>query len=177
MIDLFPVHARMEIGDGMLDGGRRISAIALIRIGEVVGSAGIQGRGRGAFQVVRVPGPRGSPIAWLMMFAHRRAVDRVRAEQSLAARERVFGLTQFPPDSDVVYDEVGQRLVECAVAREVHKLRDRQREAVVLAFFGDHTYAQVAVDLGISVPTAKSRIRAGLKTLGRRLPSSLYDLP
>ncbi|PPJ18767.1 sigma-70 family RNA polymerase sigma factor [Nocardia nova] len=120
---------------------------------------------------------RGSPMTWLMMFAHRRAVDRVRAEQSLADRERVFGNTQFPPDRDVVYDEVGQRFVERAVAREVHKLRGRQREAVVLAFYGDRTYAQVAVDLGISVPTAKSRIRAGLITLGRRLSSSLYDLP
>lgn len=120
---------------------------------------------------------RGSPMAWLMMFAHRRAVDRVRSEQSLADRERAVGHMQFPPDRDVVYDEVGRRLAERAVAWEVGKLRSRQREAIVLAFYGDRTYAQVAVDLNISLPTAKSRIRAGLQTLGRRLPWSAYDLP
>lgn len=117
---------------------------------------------------------RGSPMTWLMMFAHRRAVDRVRAEQSSTDRERAFGRTQFPPDRDVVYDEVSQRLEEHHVAREVHKLGGRQREAIMLAFYGDRTYAQVAFALGIPLPTAKARIRAGLKTLERRLSSSSY---
>ncbi len=120
---------------------------------------------------------RGSPMAWLMMFAHRRAVDRVRSEQSLADRERVFGRRQLLPDRDVVYDEIGQRLDERAVAGEVRKLDRHQREAIMLAFYGDRTYAQVAIDLGIPLPTAKSRIRAALKTLGHRLSSSVYDLP
>ncbi|WP_084506528.1 sigma-70 family RNA polymerase sigma factor [Nocardia violaceofusca] len=120
---------------------------------------------------------RGSPMAWLMMFAHRRAVDQVRSEQALADRERAFGRRQFSPDHDVVYDEVGQRLEQRAVAGEVCKLRSRQREAIELAFYGDRTYAQVAIDLDIPLPTAKARIRAGLKTLGRRLSSSSHDLP
>jgi len=120
---------------------------------------------------------RGTPMTWLMMFAHRRAVDRVRSEQSLADRERAFGRREFPPDRDVVYDEIGQRLDRRAVAWEVLNLHRRQREAIVLAFYGDRTYAQVAVVLGVPVPTAKSRIRAGLKTLGRHLSSSSYDLP
>lgn len=112
---------------------------------------------------------RASPMAWLMMFAHRRAVDRVRSEQSLADRERAFGQGQFTRERDVVFDEVTQRLDERSVAGEVNRLGQRQREAILLAFYGGRTYPEVAHDLGIPVPTAKARIRAGLKTLGTRL--------
>ncbi len=112
---------------------------------------------------------RAGPMAWLMMFAHRRAVDRVRSEQSLADRERAFGSGQIQHEGDVVFDEVTRRLDEHSVAGEVLRLGRRQREAILLAFYGDRSYPQVAHDLGIPVPTAKSRIRAGLKTLSTRL--------
>ena len=112
---------------------------------------------------------RAGPMAWLMMFARRRAVDRVRSEQSMADRERAFGRGQILSEGDVVFDEVTRRLEEYSVAGEVRRLGRHQREAIVLAFYGDRTYPEVAHDLGIPVPTAKSRIRAGLKTLGTRL--------
>ncbi|MEU6563078.1 sigma-70 family RNA polymerase sigma factor [Nocardia nova] len=112
---------------------------------------------------------RASPMAWLMMFAHRRAVDRVRSEQSLADRERAFGRVEIRHEGDVVFDEVTRRLDEHSVAGEVRRLGRRQREAIMLAFYGNRSYPEVAHDLGIPVPTAKSRIRAGLKTLGTRL--------
>ncbi|MDR7167445.1 RNA polymerase subunit sigma [Nocardia sp. MDA0666] len=118
---------------------------------------------------------RASPMAWLMMFAHRRAVDRVRSEQSLADRERAFGRGQYQPECDVVFDEVTQRLDERSVAGEVHRLGHRQREAILLAFYGGRTYPEVAQDLGIPLPTAKARIRAGLKTLGSRLSEKSRD--
>ncbi|MBO0853815.1 MAG: sigma-70 family RNA polymerase sigma factor [Nocardia sp.] len=112
---------------------------------------------------------RASPMGWLMMVAHRRAVDKVRAEQSLADREQAFGREQFQPARDVVFDEVTQHLDERSVAGEVRRLRPRQREAILLAFYGDHTYPEVADLLGIPLPTAKARIRAGLRALGTRL--------
>ncbi|WP_227982625.1 sigma-70 family RNA polymerase sigma factor [Nocardia spumae] len=118
---------------------------------------------------------RASPMAWLMMFAHRRAVDRVRSEQSMADRERAFGRGQFLRERDVVFDEVTQRMDEHSVAGEVNRLGHRQREAILLAFYGDRTYPEVAHDLGIPVPTAKARIRAGLKTLGTRLSAAARD--
>ncbi|NKY52713.1 sigma-70 family RNA polymerase sigma factor [Nocardia vermiculata] len=112
---------------------------------------------------------RASPMGWLLMFAHRRAVDRVRSEQSQADRERVFGRGQYQRDRDVVFDEVTQHLDELSVAGEVHRLGERQREAILLAFYGGRSYPEVARDLGIPLPTAKARIRAGLRTLGSRL--------
>lgn len=118
---------------------------------------------------------RASPMGWLMMFAHRRAVDRVRSEQSLANREREFGRGQFVRERDVVFDEVTQRMDERSVAGEVHRLGERQREAILLAFYGGRSYPEVARTLGIPLPTAKARIRAGLHMLGSRLSTPVRD--
>ena len=41
-------------------------------------------------------------------------------------------------------------------------LSDLQREAIMLAFYSGHTYAEVAGMLGIPVGTAKARIRDAL---------------
>jgi RNA polymerase sigma-70 factor, ECF subfamily len=42
------------------------------------------------------------------------------------------------------------------------ELTDRQREAVLLAFYGDCTYRQVAAILGVPEGTLKTRIRDAL---------------
>jgi RNA polymerase sigma-70 factor (ECF subfamily) len=49
--------------------------------------------------------------------------------------------------------------------RGLELLTRPQREAVTLAFYGGHTYAEVAVILGIPVGTAKTRIRSALARL------------
>ena len=48
----------------------------------------------------------GSPMAWLMTLAHRRAVDRVRSEQAASTRESRYGAANAEPPSDHVADTV-----------------------------------------------------------------------
>ncbi|MBP3034841.1 ECF RNA polymerase sigma factor SigK [Arthrobacter sp. zg-ZUI100] len=104
----------------------------------------------------------GSPLAWLLTLAHRRAVDRVRSEQSSANREARYGAAMQEPDYDNVVDTVTQRLDAEAVTACLQSLTDTQRESVRLAYYGGLTYREVAEKLNAAVPTIKSRIRDGL---------------
>src|SRR6185312_1031648 len=48
----------------------------------------------------------GSPLAWLLTVAHRRAVDRVRAEQAAGQRESRYGAANVEVPADYVADAV-----------------------------------------------------------------------
>jgi RNA polymerase sigma-70 factor (ECF subfamily) len=113
----------------------------------------------------RFDATQGTVTAWSATIAHRRAVDRVRSEQS--ARNRVEREMALPVDDhDVVAETVvedGYRAFERRrVRRALDRLTDMQREAVELAYFGGHTYREVAVLLGQPEGTIKTRIRDGM---------------
>jgi len=102
----------------------------------------------------------GSAAAWVMTLAHRRAVDRVRAEQKAAEREMRVA------SSAVAYDEVAEaveaRLDRERVRRCLGSLTELQRESVTLAYYGGYTYREVAGLLGVAIGTVKTRMRDGL---------------
>lgn len=112
---------------------------------------------------------KGSALTWLMTLAHRRAVDRVRAEQAHSQRENTYGSRVLGYDFDEVTEEVERRLEQQAVVAGLATLTETQREAISLAYYGGRTYAEVARHLGVGLPTVKSRIRDGLTRLKRSL--------
>ncbi len=103
-----------------------------------------------------------SPIGWLLTLTQRRSVDRVRSEQSASDRNHAYGASNLSREHDVVADEVGQRLDEQHVVECLETLTDTQREAIALAYYGGHTYREVADLLGSGLPAIKTRIRDGL---------------
>ena len=103
---------------------------------------------------------RGSAAGWIFTIAHRRAVDRVRAEQAAADRERRTATASVPFDD--VIEEVTARLEQHAVRRCLRTLTQLQRESILLAYYGGLTYREVADRLGIALPTVKTRMRDGL---------------
>ena len=103
---------------------------------------------------------RGSAAGWILAIAHHRAVDRVRAEQAAADRERRAGTADVPFDEVVA--EVTARLEHEAVRRCLRALTGIQREAILLAYYGGLTYRDVAEHLGAGLPTIKTRMRDGL---------------
>lgn len=107
----------------------------------------------------------GSPMAWVMTIAHRRAIDRVRAVQAATDREARYGAASQDLDRDVVSEEAETNFEAEAVSRCLGTLTDTQRESVRLAYYGGLTYREVAEHLGAAVPTIKSRIRDGLLRL------------
>jgi RNA polymerase sigma-70 factor (ECF subfamily) len=103
---------------------------------------------------------KGSALAWVTTIAHRRAVDRVRAEHRLAERQVRAAWHQ------VAYDEVAEaveaRLDRERVRRCLGSLTSVQRESVTLAYYGGYTVREVAALLAAPEGTVKTRMRDGL---------------
>jgi RNA polymerase sigma-70 factor (ECF subfamily) len=105
---------------------------------------------------------RGSATAWMYTIAHRRAVDRVRAEQAGAERLRRVAVSSVDTPYDEVVEQATARLDRVQVRRCLDGLTALQREAITLAYYGGHTYREVAELLKTPVPTVKTRMRDGL---------------
>lgn len=105
---------------------------------------------------------KGAPKSWCCAIAHRRAVDRVRSEQAARDREDRDHLRAPPPPGDSVEEAVAEQFLAQRVRDGLDALTDLQRSAVELAYYGGHTYREVAVLLDIAEGTAKTRIRDGL---------------
>jgi RNA polymerase sigma-70 factor, ECF subfamily len=104
---------------------------------------------------------RGSAAAWALTIAHRRAVDRVRAEDASTRREQKVA-PDFEPGCDDVAEVVEASLDRQRVRRCLDSLTEIQRESVNLAYYGGYSYPQVAQLLGVALGTVKTRIRDGL---------------
>ncbi|MDO8363658.1 MAG: ECF RNA polymerase sigma factor SigK [Actinomycetota bacterium] len=114
---------------------------------------------------------RGSVKSWTATLAHRRAIDRVRSEQ--ASRNRMErDAAGRPGEVESVGDIVETSLDNARVRRALGSLTPSQREAVELAYFGGHTYREVAVLLQVPEGTVKSRIRDGMIRLRDELGAS-----
>ena len=113
---------------------------------------------------------RGSLRAYLLAQTHGRSVDVVRAESARRRREerdaRRSGGTAYDLEREVYQLNLAEQ-VRDALA----ELSDGERAAIELAYFGGHSYREVAELLGQPEGTVKSRIRAGLG----RLRSALVD--
>ncbi|KAA1397264.1 sigma-70 family RNA polymerase sigma factor [Aeromicrobium ginsengisoli] len=107
---------------------------------------------------------RGSAKGWVMTLAHRRAVDAVRHDQAATNRENSYDWSNGP-DYDEVEETVSMTLEHEQVRRCLEGLTELQREAVNLAYYNGHTYAEVAEVLDANPATIKTRIRDGLVRL------------
>ena len=108
---------------------------------------------------------RGAVTSWVATIAHRRAVDRVRSEQAARNRVERESARAEPPHDEVADSVVAvdqSQFDRRRVRRALDRLTSMQREAVELAYFGGHTYREVAVLLGVPEGTVKTRIRDGM---------------
>lgn len=115
---------------------------------------------------------RGTAVSWIMMMAHGRAVDRVRASQASRARDFRIGVR----DREVHFDpvsEAGELAAESArVTIALGRLTEVQRNAIYLTYFEGLTGSQLAARLDIPVGTLKSRLREALIRLREELGPS-----
>lgn len=107
----------------------------------------------------------GTPLAWLMTVAHRRAVDRVRSEQAATDREARYGAATVELPMDQVAEGVLTRDEYRQVTNCLGALTDRQRECIQLAYYEGLTYVQVSSRLSANLATVKSRMRDAIRGL------------
>ncbi len=111
---------------------------------------------------------RGRLRPWLVAQAHARAVDAVRSETARTRRQERDGRLAAPTVPDV--DEAVQAAaLSDDVRRAVDQLAEDERAAIVLSYFGGHSYRETAELLGAPEGTVKTRIRRGLMRLRRVL--------
>lgn len=112
---------------------------------------------------------RGTASTWLLMLAHRRAVDRVRSVQASRDRDRRVATRNLERCADVVWEDVAEGVERDEVRGALRRLSGLQREAIDLTYFQGLTYREAADQLGKPLGTVKSRIRDGLCRLGEQL--------
>jgi RNA polymerase sigma-70 factor, ECF subfamily len=111
---------------------------------------------------------RGELGSYLRLMARSRALDLWRREHAAQrARDRLASLTvpdEIPPEDrpDVA---AARHALRQPVGAAMGRLPERQREALLLAYWGGMTADEIARRSGVPLGTAKSRIRMGLDRL------------
>lgn len=108
---------------------------------------------------------RASPITWLATIARNRAIDR-RRQIGPRAHDRpvdaAVDIADDAPDALTLLhrSDDARRLADC-----LGELDGRTRDAIVAAFYGGHTYDELATNANVPSGTMKSLIRRGLLRL------------
>jgi RNA polymerase sigma-70 factor, ECF subfamily len=116
--------------------------------------------------------PRRGPLrAFLLTMAHSRAVERVRAEESLR-RRHAAAERQPVRVADDPARLMEAHAVETAVRGALAELPEVQRVPIEMAYFEGMSYRQVALELGEAEGTVKYRIRMGMQKLRAAMRST-----
>lgn len=107
---------------------------------------------------------RGSLRSYLLAQTHGRSVDLIRSETSRRAREEREAM-MAPSGAYDLEREVWDLTQAEHVRDALTQLSSGERQAIELAYFGGHTYREVATLLDEPEGTVKSRIRSGLNRL------------
>jgi len=122
----------------------------------------------------RVDTVRGSLRTYLLIRTHSRSVDMLRSRAARSRREERDAFAAPLITSDIER-EIGEVALAERMSAAIGSLPPDERTAIELAYFGGHTYRQVAQVLDEPEGTVKSRIRRGLGRLrevleGAQLP-------
>lgn len=114
---------------------------------------------------------RASVSTWAVTVARRRAVDRVRREQSQRDRIQRSAILRTTPNESPG-DTVVASLEAERVGRALAELPEDQRVVIEMAFIDGDSHSDIAERLGVPLGTVKGRVRLGLRKLNGKLGAS-----
>ena len=109
----------------------------------------------------------GTVTAWLVMMARSVAIDRIRSRNAQPKTLELTNLEFSEPGGSSATPEPAtlERVRRARIQLVLSELPAEQREALILAFFGGLSHAELAERLGQPLGTIKTRIRLGLRRL------------
>jgi RNA polymerase sigma-70 factor, ECF subfamily len=117
--------------------------------------------------------PKLGPVRpWLLQIAHFRIANELRRQSrrpKIQADPEGERLASIPEPGPGQSEEVWNAYRSSALRRAMEELPPPQRQALGLAFFEQLSHDEIASALKLPLGTAKSRIRAGLRSLRLRL--------
>jgi RNA polymerase sigma factor (sigma-70 family) len=118
---------------------------------------------------------RGGFRTFFLSLVHHRAVDTVRREERIRARqERASNLEpvtdEDPAESVTDAADLADRRIEVRAALET--LPPEQRQVLEMAYYGGRTQVQIAEEIDIPIGTVKTRTLAAMRKLRRLLDRS-----
>ena len=111
---------------------------------------------------------RGALRSYLLAQTHGRSIDLIRSETSRTRREQQEARYTATSGYDLEHEVVDLAVAE-GVRQSLASLPEQERVPIQMAYFGGHTYKEVADILNEPEGTVKSRIRSGMKKLRSEL--------
>ncbi len=116
---------------------------------------------------------RGSTLTWLLAITRNHAIDVMRVRRpapldpTMVSELLPVANTTDPQASSETRDQIDRLRIQ------LEALPIEQRRAVLLATMGGRTTAEIGAIEGIPVPTAKTRLRTGLRKLRAAVASEV----
>lgn len=114
---------------------------------------------------------RSSFRTWLHLIAISRSRDRLRRRQfehislfSLDEKIDQHLPEEYSPENGIIQSENNTTFLN-----QIQRLNPKLREAIILRFWAEHSYKDMAYIMRCPVPTAQSRVRLGLEKLANQL--------
>ena len=112
---------------------------------------------------------KGSAKAWILRRARLRAIDRVRSAIATMKRDDREAFLVASINKESVEDEALRNVQRHAVRTALEIIGEPHKTAILMAYFGDMTHAELAEATGVPLGTAKTRVRDGLRKLEKIL--------
>lgn len=121
---------------------------------------------------------RGAFRTFFLSLVHHRAVDTVRREERIRARqERASNLeplaVEDPAEGVTDAADLADRRIEVRAALET--LPPEQRQVLEMAYYGGRTQVQIAEEIDIPIGTVKTRTLAAMRKLRRALDRTEHE--
>jgi RNA polymerase sigma-70 factor (ECF subfamily) len=111
----------------------------------------------------------GKFLSWVLRIAHNQVIDHfrhIRGENKITEADAGFdilGTMRFAGDN--VEDRLVHEQIHEDLRRIINRLPEEQREVVVMRYFNDMSFKEIAEESGVSINTALGRMRYALINL------------